>query len=419
MAVIAADVASANPEAAIGLVMSARIVPGFFLAPVAGVLVDRWDRKKVMVACDLGRASVLALLPFVDSVLGIVVASLLLEVLTLLWAPAKEASVPKLVPAEHLTRANSLSIGAAYGTFPFASLLFSGLAALGARLGEIDALAIFQFDRKGTAALYADVLTFLVSAAVIATLPVGRDGDSRRPARGDWTRTFHELKEGWQYIFLTPTVRAVNLGLAVALVGGGMLVPLGPVFAREVLESDDAGFGLLITALGFGVAGGVVALSTAQRRLPKERLFTAMVFIAGGSLVVGASVSTLAMAALAVFVLGACAGSVYVLGFTILHENVEDHLRGRIFSALYTLVRLCVLLAFALGPFLSAALGNLSSSLFGGEIGIGGVSVAVPGVRLTLWAAGAIILAAGAIALHAVKRNGAAGRDGELGGSRR
>ena len=62
--------------------------------------------------------------------------------------------------------------------------------------------------------------------------------------------------------------------------------------------------------------------------------------------------------------LGVCAGSVYVVGFTLLHENVDDELRGRIFSALYTLVRLCLLIAFALGPFLSELLDRISASLF-------------------------------------------------------
>jgi dTMP kinase len=112
IAVLATRV-SDNPEAAVGLVLSARIVPGFFFASVAGVLVDRWNRKRVMVTCDLGRAAVLATLPFVDSVFALVVASLVLEVFTLMWSPAKEASVPNLVPPENLTTANSLSLVAA------------------------------------------------------------------------------------------------------------------------------------------------------------------------------------------------------------------------------------------------------------------------------------------------------------------
>ena len=70
--------------------------------------------------------------------------------------------------------------------------------------------------------------------------------------------------------------------------------------------------------------------------------------------------------------MGVCAGSVYVLGFTLLHENVEDELRGRVFSALYTLVRFCVLIAFAVGPFLAALLDRLSEDFVGGEVSVGG-----------------------------------------------
>src|SRR5438067_10517448 len=118
--ILAASVGSGSGGAAVGLVMSARIIPGFFLAPVAGVMLDRWDRKRVMVVCDLGRAAVIASLPFVHNVTGLVSASLVLEVCTLAWSPAKEASVPNIVPSERLTSANSLSLAAAYGTFPVA-----------------------------------------------------------------------------------------------------------------------------------------------------------------------------------------------------------------------------------------------------------------------------------------------------------
>src|SRR5437764_7458960 len=63
--ILAANVGGGAGGAAVGLVMSARIIPGFFLSPVAGVMIDRWDRKKIMVICDLGRAGVIVSLPFV------------------------------------------------------------------------------------------------------------------------------------------------------------------------------------------------------------------------------------------------------------------------------------------------------------------------------------------------------------------
>ena len=396
---------SDRPEAAVGLVMSARIVPGFFLGPAAGVFADRFDRKRLMVMCDVGRALVLASLPFVDTVPGLIVASLVMEVFTLLWAPAKEASVPHLVPSDHLTTANSLSLAAAYGTIPIAAGLFSLLAELSDTIGDFELLSVIRGTQEGLA-FYFDAGTFLLSALMIWSLPLPRrrKADRGRGAkRIEFGAAWRELREGWQFVFLNPVVRAVNLGLATGLIGGDMLVPLGPVFADQVLGAGQSGFGVLIFALGLGVAGGVITISVFQRRVPKEWTFVVAVFVAGFSLGTAASMSALELAAGFVFVLGICAGCVYVLGFTMLHEHVEDELRGRIFSALYTLVRLCVLIAFAVGPFLSELLGELSENLFDdGHVGLFGVSIAVPGVRLTLWTAAAIIVVAGVIAAHSM-----------------
>ncbi len=406
IAILAARVGGGSGGAAVGLVMTARILPGFFLSPVAGVMVDRWDRKKVMVTCDLGRAAVVATLPFVDTVYGLVLASLILEVGTLLWSPAKEASVPNLVPTERLASANSLSLAAAYGTFPIAALFFALLSGVAIWLSHIDALHGLKTTQESLA-FYADTLTFVVSAVLISALHLPtRERRARAPGEGriDVTQTFRELKEGWQYIFVSPIVRAVNLGLATGLIGGGMVVPLGSVFAIEVLGGDAASYGLFITALGFGVAIGVIGVSLSQRRLPKAQVFTASLVTAGLSLVVTASMSTLATAVIGVGVLGICAGAVYVLGFTLLHESVEDELRGRIFSALYSLVRLCLLMAFAIGPFLSELLDRLSRrALDDARFHLLGLDVYVPGVRLTLWLAGLITLGAGALAFLSLR----------------
>ena len=257
-------------------------------------------------------------------------------------------------------------------------------------------------------AFYFDAGTFFLSGLIITavSLPKVRPTKRREPAphrRAAVVAAVAELREGWRFIFVSPTVRSVMLGLGTGLIGG-MLVPLGPVFSHQVLHAGDSGFGLFVTALGFGVAVGVGAISTVQKRLPKPQVFSGAVIVAGISLLVAASMTTLALAALFVSLLGVGAGAVYVLGFTILHEDVEDELRGRIFSTLYTLVRLCVLLAFAVGPLLAEVLGDLSQALFDGSIEVGGMSVAVPGVRLTLWLAGCIILAAGLLSARSLRR---------------
>ncbi len=408
IAALAARIGGGSPEAAVGVVMAARIVPGLFLGAASGVIADRFDRKRVMVTCDVGRAAVLVTLPFVDTVFGLVVASLVLECFTLLWTPAKEASVPNLVPPDHLTTANSLSLVAAYGTMPLAAGLFALLAKVSERLGDIDALDVLRTNQEGVA-FYADSATFLFSAFMISRLSLpARDRPVRAEGRPriDFGQAFHELKEGWHFIFINPVVRAVNVGLATGLIGGGMLVPLGPVFSDKVLGAGSSGFGFFIFALGCGVAIGVVLISVFQRRLPKVPVFTGALFVAGASLIAAASMSDLRPAAFFVAILGMCAGAVYVLGFTLLHESVDDELRGRIFSALYILVRFCVLLAFAVGPLLSDLLDRLSRSLFDREISPLGMDIAIPGVRLTLWLAGVIIIGAAVLAVLSLRAGG-------------
>ena len=400
---IAARIGGSSPEAAISLVLSARLLPGFFLAPLAGVLVDRWDRKRVMVICDIGRGVVLAFLPFVNHVYELVLASLLLEILTQLWSPAKEASVPNIVQTEFLANANSLSLAAAYGTFPIGSFAFTLLAGGAKWLGNFSALHSLQVNQESLA-IWADTLTFFTSALIVSTLALPRSERTKRQAKGlDFSRTFEELREGWRFIGQSPMVRSVMLGIATGLFGGGMVVPLGPIFSRESLNAGSQGFGALLTALGFGVAISMIGLTFIQKRLPHETVFVGSVLGGGVCLLLGAASSSLTPALISVFGLGLCAGGVYVLGFTILQTNVEDELRGRIFATLSALIRMCLLLAFTLAPILAKLLGSLSNRLFSSRIDIFGISVALPGARLALWSGGVIILMAGVLSMLSLR----------------
>src|SRR5262245_32858388 len=401
--ILANRLGSGAPGASVGLVMAARIVPGFFLSAGAGVLIDRMDRKQVMVASMLVRALVVASLPFVDSVVGLVFASLVLELATLFFSPAKEATVPNIVPVEKLATANSLGLAAAYGTFPLAAGLFALLAGVAEWLGGIDAFDSLRTSQEAVA-FSANVVCYLAAALIIYGLTIPRDhiradGDDRASiARG---QVFKEIAEGWHYAFITPVVRAVNVGLACGLIGGGMLIPLGQTFSEQVLHKGPGGFGVFVFALGVGTGAGIVSVSALQGRLRKARTFVLSLFCAGVALIVAASMSTLVLSAGWVAIMGIFAGSVYVLGFTLLHESVEDELRGRIFSALYTLVRLCVLLAMAVAPLLADVLDGVSDRLVDGQIHVG-IEVSVPGVRLTLWLAGVIMLVAGALSAVAL-----------------
>jgi MFS family permease len=162
---------SAQPEAAIALVTTARVAPGILFAPFVGVIVDRFNRKTVMVVSDLARAGVFLLLPLVQTVPGLILASLVIEVFTLMWSPAKEATVPELVPPEKLTNANSLGLVAAYATMPVAGPIQYGLGVANLRLVELGFLGFLGFNaaQNGvqTLAFYFNALTFLTAALIL------------------------------------------------------------------------------------------------------------------------------------------------------------------------------------------------------------------------------------------------------------
>lgn len=398
---LAERISDGSEGTAIALVLGARIAPGFFLATAAGVIVDRLNRKKVMLVCDIGRAAVLFSLPFVDTLFGLIIASFILEIFTMLWSPAKEAIVPSLVPRDKLTTANSLNVAAAYGMFPVAA----GLAALLAKLSESFAdegwVDTWQLNEEGLA-FYVDGLSFLATALLVSTIVYRRRTPAERVAgdRGKWDLggALRELREGWRFIAVNPIVRAVNVGLATAVIGGGMLVPLGAIFVDEVILGEPADFNLILFALGCGMAAGVLAASVLQNKINRAKVFPFALVLAGGALFIASSASVLGVVVPVIAIVGFAAGPIYVLGFTLLHENVDDDLRGRVFSALLVVVRFCMLLALAVAPIVSELLDSVSNRLWDGEIGIGDLHIRVPGVRLTLWLSSTIIVAAGVLA---------------------
>jgi len=403
---LSASISQGSEGTAIAVVLAARVAPGFFLATAAGVIVDRLNRRHVMIACDLGRAVVLVTLPFVHSLTGLVVASFALEAMTMLWSPAKEAVVPNLVPKSKLTTANSLNVAAAYGMFPVAAGIAALLAKISQKLPSEGWVDTLRLNAEGLA-FYVDGLSFLLTALIIfkIAIPTRTRAERSKGRRGslDLGGAWRELREGWEFIASNRIVRSVNIGLATGIIGGGMLVPLGSIFVSQVISGTDADFNLVLFSLGIGMALGVVVASMLQDRINRARTFPVAILVAGGALFVAASTSWLSVLAPAVGVLGFAAGPIYVLGFTLLHENVEDDFRGRIFSALLVLVRLCLLIALAVAPLLSEILDRISNHYWNGVIHIFGFEILVPGVRITLWLAAVIIFGAGLLASATIK----------------
>ena len=171
---------------ATGGVLVFRLLPAVLFGPLAGAFADRWDRRTTMVVCDLLRFLLFLSIPIVGSVadrgtalLYLLVASFLIETVSLFWIPAKEASVPNIVGPERLEGANQLTLIATYGSAPVAAVVFGLLSLVSRALGSG-----FEYFRTGPVdlALYVNAATFLFAALTVARLQI--PGGPRR-AKGD------------------------------------------------------------------------------------------------------------------------------------------------------------------------------------------------------------------------------------------
>ena len=400
VAIKAAEVGPGTPEGAVALVLLARLGPGFFFGQLAGVLADRWDRRKLMSICDVARAAVVCVFPFVSHVWQLVLLSLALEAFTLLWIPAKEALVPNLLPAKHLPTANTLSVLATYGTFPLAIVLmwlFESRSTDGTTLG-------FFFDSG----------TFVISAVLIWSIVMPRRrkeepelAKSIDSDKLDWSSIWSEMRDGWRLIFGDPTLRAVNIGLAVGLVGGAMLATLGRVYLEEVLGESASRFALL-SGFGAGVIVGVLTLLVVSQRIDRPWVFGRALLLAGVALMLATSVDHLGLVVILLGLTGAAVGVVYILGFTIIQETTDDEMRGRVFAAFYSVARVGVLLIVVAAPAITVLFDRVTELTVDGSVSIFGTELLIPGVRITFWVAALIIVGAGTFAMRTLRGVGKA-----------
>lgn len=371
--------------------LMSRLVPGLLFGALSGVLADRMDRKKVMVISDVGRGIVVLALIFVTDLVMLAVVSVVLEILTMVRQPAREAAMPTLVEQSELVNANSLSLAAAYGTAPIGSAIWSGLAAIFVATGPLGII-----DTATGLAFALDSVTFIISGLIVATMVIPKptlhtNAGGDEPS--DWKQPFRDLAEGFSFVTHSPTVRRVVLGMAMALFGGGALLPLGESFANEVLGGGQTGFGIVVTALGIGVGLGMLGVAIfSNERTRHDLTYAVGLTITGLAIGLAAFAGTIWGASGWILVAGISTGFTYVMGFTHLHEVVDDTLRGRTFAALFTLVRTAMLVSFALAVLFAEALHGRFDDPFEN------------GVRNVFILAGILILLTGALSLWGMRR---------------
>lgn len=378
----------------IGIVMTARVLPGFFAGPLGGVVADRWDRRRTMMVADILRAVIIFSLPLFPNLIYLLFASAALESLTLVWGPAKDASLPHLVPTHHLTHANSLSLLGVYGPWPLASLVYAGLFTLSGRLAETVPALSGLAENPEALALWLDSGTFVFSAVMIAMLTI--PSSRHRGGRFEIADVWRDLVEGLRFVVQHKKVRPWIIGIAFTFTAAGGVFSLGVGFAKDVLEAGDRGFVFLIGFLATGMIIGLLAVGQIARRMQKDVLFSSAILLLGGGLVAFAAMSSLDTAIPIASALGFFGGAAYSTGYSLMHENTEDELRGRTFSAAYTAIRIGTLLGLGLFPLIASAIGDYM-------LRVGTFEFFLPGTRSTLMLAGIIAIGGGLMSMRAIK----------------
>jgi len=306
-------------------VLAANMLPHFLVSPVAGVVVDRFDRRKLMIASDVLRA-VLALgmlLVRSPSTVWIGIACLAgIATLAAFFTPSSQAAIPNLVSPKELGRANVL-MGSAWGA----------MLAIGAALGGLVA-TVFGRDT----AFIVNSASFLVSALLIVSVR-GRFSEDRPK-----TTSFHPIRdivEGLSYAKSHGEVMALLATKGGFGLGAGVIA-LVAIFGEQVYRAGDLGIGILFGARGLGALAGPI-MARAFVKDDKRKLFIAIgaaMALYGVAYAIFQSMPLLWLAAIFATVAHLGGGAQWMMSTYGLQAITPDHVRGRIFAFDFGLVTL-------------------------------------------------------------------------------
>ncbi len=344
------DYAKAN--FAIAGVFLVRLLPAVILGPFAGVIADRFDRRRLMIICDVLRFSLYLSIPIVGNYFWLYAATILVEIITLFWSPAKDASVPNLVPKLKLESANQVSLLAAYGTAPIAAIVFSTLAVF---TGAINS-AIGNNTQASAAdlALYINAISFAFCAYTIWRLKEIPQGDNKNQKQSSLGKS---LWEGFSFIKDSKIIKGLIFGMLGAFFAAGAVIGLARTFVDD-LKAGEAAYGILFGSVFLGLALGISFGPKVFSQFSIRRLFGISLTISGILLVTLSLMLNLVLAIFITVLLGLFAGISWVTGFTMLGLEVEDEVRGRTFAFVQSLIRVSLALVLAISPLAAAAIGQ-------------------------------------------------------------
>jgi predicted MFS family arabinose efflux permease len=286
-----------------------------------------------MVSMDALRAGMVAVVPLINELWWIYVWAFALEVASLVFLPARDASIPDLVDNDDLPLANGLVLGSSYGTIPLGAALF----ALVSSLPGHDLLG-----RPYVLVFWLDAASFVVSGLLIARL-VQLSG--AKGGAGNASGPEHDIR--FRDAFTIPLVRAVMPAAVAVAVGLGALFSLGIVFVRDVLGASDAEFGVMIALFGVGAVAGLQLLRSAGD-LDGIRATRIGVFALGAIVAAFSLAPVVWMAFVGALLFGAGAAWTLASGMGVLQSMLEGQERVLAFSAFHVVIR-CGLAAAAIG----------------------------------------------------------------------
>ena len=352
----------------LSLIFVIQLLPRVVLAPVAGLLADRLDRRRIILGADLARAALVALLPFADRAWQIALVAALVAVGNAVARPAELAAVPMVVPPAHLVPALSISQVAA-----------SVVRVVGPAL----AAGIIAVTGPGPA-FWAQTLCFLGSAACIAgaALPPA----ARPPlASGFAAAVQREIADGLRVVRDNPIVRGITAVEALWQLVTAALVVAVLIYVEETLPLGNAAasaFSLLTATFAAGTALGALVARPVERRIGRPRLM-AIGYLAPLMLIPAGLTPPLPVLFACLLVLGFTDAWAVIAMQTYLAEAVPDALRGRVYAIWLGVVTLGGAVDFAIVGWLTERLGAPATlALVGAVVGIGG--------PLLLWATGCI-----------------------------
>ncbi len=335
----------------IAKILSFTIIPVFLIGPLAGVYVDRWNRRRTMYACDFLRAALVLLIPlflfYAKSLIPIYIIVFLVFCVGRFFVPAKLSILPKLVDKEDLLMANSL----VNTTGMIAAILGFGISGiivewLGAKSG-----------------FYLDSLSFLVSGTFIFLIARRQAAQmSLRKVSKEIVEVLRksvvqEIKEGILYFVQKKDIRFTAGIIFILWSALGAVYVVLIVFVQKSLHSATKDLGLLVMFLGIGLfLGSLVYGRFGQRLSHYKTIFSSLVF-SGIMLVIFAF--TLEryphfwVAAGLSLMLGFLIAPIMIASNTIIHKVSDNQMMGKIFSSLEIVMHLGFLLFMFASSFLA------------------------------------------------------------------